>query len=77
MTKAEKIKHFEDYKACFRAVCADFNKGDYTKAACTYGIIKRMYLLKEYGTEALEEKILQDYKIDRSDFVERVILMNI
>ena len=73
MTKKEKVKHFEDYKACFRNVCIDFNKGDYTKAACTYGIIKRMFLLSDYGTEALEDKILQDYKIDRSDFIKRIV----
>ena len=38
MTKAEKIKHFEDYKACFRNVCTDFIKGDYKTASYIHGL---------------------------------------
>jgi len=76
MTKAEKTQHIEDYKACFRAVCVDFNKGDYTKAACTYEIIKRMCLLNDGERVTIEKKILKDYKIDISEFVDRVVLMN-
>ena len=76
MTKAEKTQHTEDYKACFRAVCVDFNKGDYTKAAWTHEIIKRMCLLTEGERVNIEKKILKDYKIDISNFVERVVLMN-
>lgn len=76
MTRTEKIQHIEDYKACFRAVCADFNTGDYKKAAWTHEIIKRMCLLTDGERVTIEKKILKDYKIDRSDFIERVVLMN-
>ena len=77
MTRAEKIKHTEDYKACFRAVCVDFQKGDYKTAAHTYETIKRMCLLIEGERVEIEKEILNDYEIYRSDFIERVILPNI
>lgn len=74
MTKAEKIKHIEDYKACFRSVCTDLIKGDYKKAVWTYEIIKRMCLLSEGERLEAEKKILKDYKIEWCNFVEHVIL---
>ena len=77
MTKAEKTQHKEDYKSCFRKICVHFNEGDYKTAAFTYEIIKGMCLLNDGERVAIEKKILNDYKIDRSEFVERVILMNI
>ena len=76
MTKAEKIKHIEDYKACFRAVCVDFNGGNYSTAAYSHEIIKRMCLLTDAERVTIEKKILKDYNIDSSEFVDRVVWMN-
>ena len=76
MTKAEKIKHIEDYKSYFRAVCVDFQKGDYKAAAYSHEIIRRMCLLTEGERVTIEKKILKDYNIDSSEFVDRVVWMN-
>ena len=75
MTKAEKIKHIEDYKACFRAVCVDFNGGNYSTAAYSHEIIRRMCMLTEGERVTIEKKILKDYNIDSSEFVDRVVWM--
>ena len=75
MTKAEKIKHIEDYKACFRNVCVDFNGGNYSTAAYSLETIRRMCLLNDAERVTIEKKILKEYKIDISEFIERVVLM--
>jgi hypothetical protein len=74
MTKAEKTKHIEDYKACFRNVCTDFIKGDYKRASYIHEHIKRMCLLNDGERVTIEKKILKDYKIEWGNFAERVIL---
>ena len=76
MTRAEKIKHIEDYKACFRAVCVDFKGGNYSTAAYSLEIIRRMCLLNDAERVTIEKKILKDYNIDSSEFVDRVVWMN-
>ena len=76
MTRAEKRQHREDYKSCFRKICVHFDWGDYKTAALTYEIIKGMCLLTEGERVTIEKKILNDYNIERSEFIERVVLMN-
>jgi hypothetical protein len=76
MTRTEKTQHRKDYKSCFRKICVHFDTGDYRTAAYTHEIIKGMCLLTEGERVNIEKKILKDYKIDISEFVDRVVLMN-